>query len=145
MLSIGTEAGFRATMSGQFAPPITRCAHRRASWRLASGRGCLVLLSDAGREPPAFTDLDAVLFGPGPHFGAVPAGRRRTPRPGTLPAAVPAGVIDKRCQLRAEPARVHSAQVNLILRRTEAEPHRLLRRAAVEIVFESDHGPGRHL
>jgi hypothetical protein len=39
----------------------------------AFGRRCLVLLGDAGRDPPAPADLDAVLPGPGADLGAVPA------------------------------------------------------------------------
>jgi hypothetical protein len=44
-------------------------------------------------------------------------------------------VLDERCQFPAERCGVLLVQVDLILRATDREPHRLGRRTAIEIVF----------
>jgi len=47
-------------------------------------------------------------------------------------------VLDERRQLLAERGRVLLAQIDLIVRATEGEPHRLIRRAAIKVVLQRD-------
>jgi hypothetical protein len=51
-------------------------------------------------------------------------------------------VLDARLELLAEDMRLLCAHVDLILRALEPEPHRLLGRAAVQIVFQRDPANG---
>jgi hypothetical protein len=44
-------------------------------------------------------------------------------------------VCDERCELPAERGGVAGAQVDLVLRAADPEPHRLIRRASIKIVF----------
>src|SRR5262249_53346928 len=103
----------------------------------SAGRG-LVLLYHARGDPPALTDRDAVVFRPGPDVTGALAARRGPAGPARLRAPGPAGVLDERRQLLAERRRVPLAQIDLIVRATEGEPHRLVRGAAIKIVFQRD-------
>src|SRR6266566_3948148 len=47
-------------------------------------------------------------------------------------------MIDERCELAAERRSVLLAQIDLIVRTIHPEPHRLVRRAPIKIIFELD-------
>jgi hypothetical protein len=72
-----------------------------------------------------------------------PAGDR--PPRGALTPAELAGVLDERRSLRAEPASVRGAQVDLVRGRADTGTAGFPPPAPVEIIFERDAGPGRHL
>src|SRR5260221_11173460 len=112
--------------------------------RSALGRACFVLFDDAGRDAPAVAALDVVRFRPGPDVGAVLTRGGGMARP-ALAAACFAGVVDERGHLGAEPGGVLGIQVNLVFRGAEAELQSLLRGTAVDVVFERDGCPSRHL
>src|SRR5712692_3048790 len=100
--------------------------------------GGLVLLDHAGGDPAAGADREAVVFGPRPDLAAaLPAGRRPR-RPARRPAARLAGVLDERRELLAEGTGVLGAQVDLVVGTAEPEPHRLIRRAAIEVIVQRD-------
>src|SRR5712691_10179544 len=104
----------------------------------ASFGGGLVLLHHTRRDPPAIADRDAVVFRPRTYLAAaVPAGRRPGSPASQSPASC-AGVLDERRELRAEGAGVLAAQIDLIFRALEAEPHGLVCRAAIQVVFQRD-------
>jgi hypothetical protein len=44
-------------------------------------------------------------------------------------------MLDERCQLLAEGPGVLLVQVDLVLRAADSEPHRLVDRAAIKIIF----------
>src|SRR5215472_9824438 len=114
---------------------------RPASGGLGSApfaRRGLVLLHDAGRDAPALADGDAVVSCPGPDVAAALAARRGTHRPPQRPAPGLAGVLDKWCELLTERIGVLLAQVDLVVRTAESEPHGLVRRAAIKVVFQRD-------
>jgi hypothetical protein len=71
----------------------------------------------------------------------VVTGRGRARRRRSRASAGPAGVPDELREL-AEPIGIADVQVDLILGGAQAEPHRLLRRAAIQIVFKDDPCPG---
>src|SRR6516162_4736634 len=103
----------------------------------AAGRR-LVLLYHARRDAPARADRDAVVFRPGPDVTGALAARRGPGRPARLrPPSLPR-VLDEWRQLLSERGRVLLAQIDLIVRGTEGEPHRLIRRAAIKVVFQRD-------
>ena len=100
--------------------------------------GSVVLLNDAGGDAPAGADSDALVFRPRPDIAAaVPAGRG-PPRPAALSPPGLAGMIDERGELAAQRRGVLLAQIDLIFRTIHPEPHRLLRRAPIKIIFELD-------
>ncbi len=84
---------------------------------------------------PALIDRDALGFGPRPDITAA-----RPARGGAARLAAPgfAGVLDEGRQLLAERGGILGAQVDLILRPAEGEPHGLIGRAATEVVFQRD-------
>src|SRR6266516_1515443 len=97
--------------------------------------GGFVPLRNAGRDAPAAADVDALFFRPRPDIAAVLMARRGTRWPAALPPANPAGVLDEGCQLLAERPGILLVQIDLVLRATDRESHRLLRRATIKIVF----------
>jgi len=60
-------------------------------------------------------------------------------------AARLAGVLDERREHRAQGTGVLGAQVDLVVGAAETEPHRLIRRAAIQIVFQRDGDLVSHL
>src|SRR5215470_7376451 len=103
--------------------------------RTGSLAGGFVLRNDAGGDAPPFADRDALVFGPRPDGrAALTAGCSVPGRAARSPARL-ARVGDERCELPAERGRVAGAQVNLVLRTADPEPHRLIGRAAMKIVF----------
>src|SRR5579859_4337146 len=98
--------------------------------------GGLVLLHDAGRDPPALADRDAVFSCPRADLAAALSPGRGPGSPAGRPAARLTGVVEVRLELLAEGSRVLGVQVDLILRALESEPHRLCGWAAVEVVFQ---------
>src|SRR2546430_6320840 len=73
----------------------------------------VVLLHHARGDTAPLTDLDALVFRPGPDVAAaLPAGRG-PPRAAAPPGL--AGVLDERRQLLAERAGVLGAQIDLVL------------------------------
>jgi hypothetical protein len=62
---------------------------------------------------------------------AVRPGRRRGPRPARR-------VLDERRELPTERRGVLSAQIDLVLGAAQPEPHRLIRRASIKVVFQRD-------
>src|SRR5262249_23759004 len=101
------------------------------------GRG-LVLLHHARRDPPAIADRNAVVFRPRTDVAAaLPAGRGPG-SPANQSSAGLAGMLDERRELLAEGAGVLAAQINLIIRALEAEPHSLVRWAAIQVVLQRD-------
>src|SRR5512140_3560239 len=107
--------------------------------RLRSGSGSLggvVLLGHARGDAPTIADRDALVLRPGPDVRAALTAGRGPPRPAPLPPAGPAGVLDERSDLAAERRGVLSAQVDLIVGAAEPEPHRLIRRATINVVFQ---------
>jgi hypothetical protein len=113
----------------------------------ASGlAGCFVPLDDVGSDAPAVADRDAMLFGPGPDGPAAPADGRGARRAAVaLPRRGPTGMIDERRELAAERGGVVAIQIDLIVGAGKAEPQGLVGRTAVEIIFQSDSGPGYRL
>jgi len=103
-----------------------------------SSGGDFVLLNDAGGDAPAFADRDAVFFRPRPDVGAALTARCTTPRQAARSPPGLAGMVDEWCELPPERRGVLGAQVDLVLGPADGEPHRLIRRAAIEIVFERD-------
>src|SRR5262249_33173104 len=84
-----------------------------------------------------------MVFCPCPDLAAAPAaGRSAVGSAGRSPANC-ASVADEGSELFAQGAGVLSAQVDLIIRAREREPHGLVGRAAIEVVFQRDgHFPG---
>src|SRR5215467_7209637 len=77
-----------------------------------------------------------MVFRPGPDLpGALTTGHG-TGRPGWLMPPGLAGMLDERRDLLAERGGVLLAQVDLIVRAAEGEPHGLIRRAAIQVVFQ---------
>src|SRR6266487_178393 len=109
---------------------------------LASGSfgGGFVLLNDAGGDAPAFADRDALVFRPRPDTTAALATGCGTPRPAALCPSSLAGMVDEGRELAAERRGVLPAQIDLILRAVQAESHRRIRPAPINIVFERDGG-----
>ena len=68
---------------------------------------------------------------------ALPAGRA-PPAPAARPLPGFAGMADEGLELAAERLGVLLAQVDLVRRAVEGEPHRLFRGAAIKIVFQND-------
>jgi hypothetical protein len=98
----------------------------------------VVLLHHAGRDAPAPADRDAVVFRSGPDItGALTAGHG-TPGPARWCPPGLAGVLEERGELLAERGGVLLVQVDLIVRAADGEPHRLLRRAAIQVIVEGD-------
>ena len=95
----------------------------------------VVLLSHAREDAPAIADRDALVLRPGPDVRAALTARHGPPGAAPLPPARPAGVLDERRELPAERISVHCAQVYLVVGAAEPEPHRLIRRASIEIFF----------
>src|SRR6266704_3643546 len=105
--------------------------------RWANGRcRAVVLLCHAGRDAPALANRQAVLLCPGPDITAAltagPPGPARLGPPGL------AAVLNVGRELLAERGGVLGVQVDLIAGAIESEPHRLLRRAAGQIIFQDD-------
>src|SRR5215471_21506564 len=101
--------------------------------------GCrLVLLHDAGGDAPAVADRDALALRPRPDAAAALPARRGTPGPAPRPPARLAGVPDEGRQLPAERRGVLAVQIYLVIRAVDPEPHRLIRRATIKIVFQRD-------
>jgi hypothetical protein len=96
-----------------------------------------VLLDDARGDAPAVADRDGMVFGPGSDIGAALAACWGTAGPTLSPTRL-AGMVDVGCELPAERLGVLGAQINLILRAVQPEPHRLIGRPAIKIVFERD-------
>jgi hypothetical protein len=97
-----------------------------------------VLGNDAGGDPPPFADRNALILCPRPDVRAtLPAGCAAPGSAARSPSR-PAAVGDERCELPAERRRVAGAQVDLVGRAADGEPHRLIRRAASKIVFQRD-------
>src|SRR5215472_16093104 len=88
--------------------------------------GGLELLSDAGGDAPAVADRDTAGFCPRPDaITALPA-RRIPPGPAARPPPGLAGMADEGLELAAERLGVLLAQVDLVRRAVEGEPHRLI-------------------
>jgi hypothetical protein len=126
----------RRTSGGILAPALTHL-----TWSLlmqresgASGGG-FILLNEAGRDAPAVADRDALAFRPRPDVAAALPACCGTPRPAARPPASLAGVLDERRKLLPERPGVLLAQIDLVLGAAQPEPHRLLRRAPIKIVF----------
>ena len=110
----------------------------RPWWLVLSFAGRLILLHHTGRNAAALTDRQAVLLRPGPDItGALPTGRGPA-RPARLCSPRIAGVLYIGCELLAECGGVLGIQVDLIVGALEGKPHRLLGRAAGQIVFQRD-------
>jgi hypothetical protein len=84
--------------------------------------GRLVLFDDAGRNPAAVLDLDALALGPLADLGSVD-GVAAAPAPGCTPgcAAGPPGVREVDFQRLAELVAVRSAEVDFVVRAVQAE------------------------
>src|SRR6266496_1642758 len=104
----------------------------------ASSGGGLVLLDDAGGDAPAVTERDALVFGPRADTAAALTACRGPPGPAALSLPGLAGVADEGRELPPERGGVLGAQIDLVLCAAQPEPHRLIRRAAIQIVFEHD-------
>jgi hypothetical protein len=77
-----------------------------------------------------------MLFRPGPDVtAALTPGWGPRPPAGLCPPGL-AGVLEIGCELLAERGSVLGVQIDLIIGAVEGESHRLLRRAAGQIVFE---------
>src|SRR5689334_15399358 len=98
----------------------------------------LVPLHHAGRDAPALTDHDAVVFRPRPDVTAVLPAGLSTSRSARLRSPGLAGVLKVRRELLAERGGVAGPQVDLIAGAIDGEPDGLIGRAAVEVVFECD-------
>src|SRR5215475_13232638 len=100
--------------------------------------GGLVLVQDTGGDAPPRADRDAGLLRPRPNIdAALPACRAAPGLPPRSPSRL-AGTCDERCQPPAERGGVAGAQVNLVAGAADGEPHRLIGRAAVEVVLQGD-------
>src|SRR5262249_39029846 len=113
-----------------------RLERRAAPPAWSASLGGLILRYHPGWDAPPLTDRDAMVLRPGPDIAAELTARRGAGRPAKLSPPGLAGVLDERCELLAERGRVLLAQVDFIVRATEREPHRLIRRAAIQIVFQ---------
>src|SRR5689334_2037522 len=123
-------AGANGIWARPFRPP-----------RLRSGSGSLggvVLLGHARGDTPTIADRDALVLRPGPDVRAALTAGRGPPRPAPRPPPGPARVLDERRELPAERRGVLSAQVDLVVGAAEPEPHRLIRRASINVVFQRD-------
>src|SRR5215468_214184 len=80
----------------------------------------------------------AVLLRPGPDTTGTLTASRGPPGPSRRCPPRPAGVLKVGRELLAERGGVLGAQVDLIVGALEGKPHRLLGRAAGQIVFEHD-------
>jgi hypothetical protein len=121
-------------------PPEGKVGPDSAAYQPGSGvlAGGLVLLSDAGGNAPAVADRDAAGSCPRPDtITALPAGRTSPAPAARLPPGL-AGMADEGLELAAERLGVLLAQVDLVRRAVEGEPHRLIRGAAIKIVFQND-------
>src|SRR5690348_10965397 len=98
----------------------------------------LVPLHHAGRDAPALTDHDAVVFRPRPDVTAVLPAGLSTSRSARLRSPGLAGVLKVRRELLAERGGVAGPEVDLIAGAIDGEPDGLIGRAAVEVVFEDD-------
>jgi hypothetical protein len=103
-----------------------------------------VLLRQAGGDPAAIADRDAVVARPGPDITAALTGRGCTRRPAALTTPRLTGLTDIRRDLLAERRRVLLAQIDLVLKAAEPEPYRLVRRTAGQIIFQRDRNLRRH-
>src|SRR6185312_4362400 len=106
--------------------------------------GGLILRHDAGRDASPVADLDARALRPRPDVAAAPAARRAARRPAPPSRFRPAGVDEEGCELPAERPGVLPAQVDLVDHAVQPEPHRLVGRAPVKIVFQHDGYLSRH-
>src|SRR5215470_12489954 len=117
------------------ARPAGAAGYRRGSGSLGGG---VVLLGHAGGDAPAVADRDALILRPGPDVRAALAAGRGPPGPAPRPPARLARALDEGRELPAERVGVLGAQVDLIVGAAEPEPHRLIRRASVKVVFQCD-------
>ena len=127
-----------------------RCEHQigwlragRRRWLSAPGCG-LVRSDNARRDSAPFTDGDALPQGPGADIGAVLAACPGPRGPARLPSPNSAGVPGEGSEPRTKLRGVLLIQVNLVLVSSDAKPHGLIRRPAIQIVFQGDGNPLRH-
>src|SRR5215469_6342046 len=111
----------------------TANAIERRGRQLAGRR--LVLRHDAGGNASAVADRDALGLRPGADLTAALASGRRTGRSTAGPPPCLARVLHEWLQARAECPGVLPAEVELVLRAADPEPHCLLRRAAIKIIY----------
>ena len=97
----------------------------------------LLFARRAGRDTPTLADGDAMVFRPGPDIAAALAAGRAARRSVQLNSPRLAGMLEERCELLAEGDGVLGAEVDLIVRATEAEPYGLIGWAAVNVVLPS--------
>ena len=79
----------------------------------SSDRRSLVLVHHVGRDSPALTNRDAVVFRPGPDVTAALTACRGTPRTAGLCPPDLAGILDERRRLLMEGGGVLLTQVYL--------------------------------
>ena len=123
-----------------------RCAHQigwlHAGRRWLSAPGCGLVPSDnARRDSGPFTDRDALPQGPGADIDAVLAACPGPRGPARLPSPNSAGVLDIGSEPRTKLRGVLLVQVNLVLGSSDAKPHGLICRPAIQIVFQGDGNP----
>src|SRR5215472_7975962 len=118
-----------------------RWCHERASRPSAGG---FVLPRNARGDAPAVTDRDALPFRPRPDITAALTACRGAPGPAAWSPPGLARVVDEQSDLPAERRGVLLAQIDLVLRAVQPEPHRLRRRAPIKIVFQRDRYLLRH-
>src|SRR5260370_41426291 len=123
-------------------PSGSSAACRRAGLRFlfasASVGGGLVLLRHARWDTPALIDRDAVALRPGPDISAALTAGGGTARPARLCPPGLAGVLDERPQLLTGSAGGVVAQIDLIIRAAEPEPHGLVGWTAIQVRFQRD-------
>src|SRR5262249_52981349 len=131
---------------GNPQPPIVGrlpgpAAARDDSGRQYKGAGVtvlvwrLVLLDNVGGDAAAAAERGALIFRPRPDGRAAAPAGGSPPRPVPLPAARPAGVSEVGGELAAESRGVAGVQIDLVVGAADPEPHGLIRRTAIKIVF----------
>jgi len=123
-----------------------RCEARPGVIRAGSrsDRDGFVLLDNVRRDAPALADRDALVFRPRPDIATALMARSSTHRAGALSPSRLAGMVNVGRDLPAEPAGILLAEVDLVVGAAEPEPQRLIRWAAIKVVFEFDSDPLRH-
>ena len=117
---------------------------RASSW-LAAAVCQVVFVNDAAWQPAVLGHGESLLLSPRTYLpAALPAGCR--PGPGVRPLRPhQARMFHKRSKLAAELGRMPGAQIYLVLRAVQAEPHGLVGRAASQVILKMHFDPLHYL
>jgi hypothetical protein len=130
-------AGRTAVMAASEGAACVRVLYDDWEVVLAPVARGVVLLHHAGWDAPALIDRDAAVFRPGPDITAALTAGRGTPWPARWRPPGLAGVLEERGELLAKRGGVLLVQVDLIVCAAEGEAHRLLCRAAIQVIFDA--------